>query len=81
MPSKRRVQIVFPKEQIGEPIIYEMGKKFRVIPNVRRANINSDEGWVVMEVTGEPEEIEKALEDLRSKNIKVSPVEGDLLEG
>ncbi len=81
MPSKRRVQLVFPKERIGEPILYEMGKKFRVIPNVRRANINSDEGWVVMEISGEPEEIDKALQDLRSKNITVSPVEGDLLEG
>lgn len=81
MQAKRRVQLLVPAARIGEPLIYEMGKSFKVIPNIRRANITDNEGWIVMEISGENSEIDKALQHLESKGVKVSAAEGDLVEG
>ena len=34
------------------PMIYELVKQFDVIPNLRRANVESHSGWVILELSG-----------------------------
>jgi len=71
----------FPQELIREPIIYNLGQQFKVVTNIRRADISEAKGWVVLELEGEEKDIEQAIAWLTSKGIRVDPVTGDIMEG
>src|SRR3989304_3707280 len=55
----QRVKFTFQQELITLPIIYELGKQFNIVTNIRRADVTEDRGWVVLELEGEMEEIER----------------------
>ncbi len=78
---KRRVMFTFPQELVKEPIIYNLGQEFRVVTNIRRADISESKGWVVLELEGEEEGIEQGIAWVISKGVRVDPVIGDIVEG
>lgn len=77
----QRVKFTFRQELITLPIIYELGKQFNVVTNIRRADVTEDRGWVVLELEGDLEEIERGLEWVAAKGVRVDPVQGDIVEG
>jgi L-aspartate semialdehyde sulfurtransferase ferredoxin len=79
--AKQRVKFTFPSELITLPIIYELGKQYNIVTNVRRADVTEDRGWVVLEMDGPIEEIERALKWVADKGVRVDPVEGDIVDG
>ena len=79
--TRRQVMFTFPQELIKEPIIYNLGQQFSVVPNIRQADISEDKGWVVLELEGEEKYIEASIAWLTSKGIRVDPVAGDVVEG
>jgi hypothetical protein len=79
--AKRQVMFTFPAELIREPIIYNFGLQFKVVTNIRRADVSEDKGWVVMELEGEEEDIEQGIAWVISKGVRVDPVIGDIVEG
>jgi hypothetical protein len=79
--AKRQVMFTFPTDLIKEPIIYNLGLLYKVIPNIRRADITDKKGWVVLELEGENKNIEAGIAWLTSKGIRVDPVTGDIMEG
>jgi L-aspartate semialdehyde sulfurtransferase ferredoxin len=79
--SKQRVKFTFPQELITIPIIYELGKEFSLITNIRRADVTEDRGWVVLELDGDLQEIERGLDWVAAKGVRVDPVQGDIVEG
>jgi hypothetical protein len=79
--AKQRVKFTFPQELITLPIIYELGKNFDVVTNIRRADVTEDRGWVVLELDGDLQEIERGIQWVTSKGVRVDPVEGDIVEG
>jgi hypothetical protein len=79
--AKQRVKFTFPQELITLPIIYELGKQFNIVTNVRRADVTEDRGWVVLEMDGPIDEIERGLEWVAAKGVRVDPVQGDIVEG
>ena len=79
--ARQRVKFTFPTELITEPIIYLLGQKFRVVTNIRRADVREDMGWVVLELEGEESEIERGLQWVVDKGVRVDPVSGDVVEG
>ena len=79
--AKQRVKFTFPQELITDPIIYELGKSFNLVTNIRRADVTEDRGWVILELDGELAEIERGLDWVASKGVRVDPVQGDIIEG
>jgi ABC-type methionine transport system ATPase subunit len=79
MPSLR-FHIRFPEDKIKEPIVYQIGREFKVVTNVRRADVRETTGWMDLELTGETAEIERAIEGLRQKGIVVDPIELNVVE-
>jgi hypothetical protein len=71
----------FPQELIRESIIYTLSHQFKVVTNIRRADISEDKGWVVLELEGEEKEIEEGLTWVTSKGVRVDPIIGDIVEG
>ncbi len=76
-----RVKFTFLQEMITLPVIYDLGKQFNIVTNVRRADVTEDRGWVVLELEGDMEEIERGLDWVAAKGIRVDPVAGDIVEG
>lgn len=79
--AKRQVMFTFPQELIKEPIIYNLGHRFKVISNIRRADVTENRGWVMLELEGEEAEIERGVDWVRSRGVRVDPVAGDVMEG
>jgi len=79
--AKRQIMFTFPQKLVKEPLIYNLSSQFKVITNIRRADISQDRGWVVLELEGEEAAIEKAIAWVSDKGIRVDPVVGDIVEG
>lgn len=75
------MMFTFPQDLVKEPIIYNLGQQFRVVTNIRRADVSENRGWVVLELEGDDAEIEKAIRWVRSKGVRTDPVVGDVVEG
>jgi len=79
--SKQRVKFTYEKALVTVPVIYELGKRFNVITNIRRANVRDDMGWVVLELEGDTEDIGHGLQWVKAMGVRVDPVAGDVVEG
>jgi molybdopterin synthase sulfur carrier subunit len=75
-----KVHITFPEDKIKEPVIYQIGKEYKVITNIRKADVTEKTGWVDLELTGDPHEVEKAVAGLKKKGVKVDPIERNIIE-
>src|SRR4030081_3184037 len=78
--GRRGVKLIFGPAMVKEPVIYQLGKQFELVTNIRRADVTKDQGWVLLEITGEPEELDRGVAYLESRGVKVEPAEGDLVE-
>ena len=78
--ARRRLKLIFGPSLVKEPVIYQVGRKFESVTNIRLADVTRDQGWVLLEVSGEPEELDRGVEYLESRGVKVEPAEGDLVE-
>ncbi|MCL0028599.1 NIL domain-containing protein [Dehalococcoidia bacterium] len=79
--AKRRVKFTFPTALVTEAIIYELGHKYKIVTNIRRADVREDMGWVVLELDGLEEEINNGLDWVTGKGVRVDPASGDVIEG
>jgi ABC-type methionine transport system ATPase subunit len=77
----RPVRLTFPQTQVREPVVYHLGVDYGVVTSIRRASIEDHFGWMVLEMTGEPDQLDAAEEYLTSLGIEVDPVLGDIVEG
>jgi len=79
--AKQRMKFTFEQGLIKEPLIWRLAKDFDVVTNIRRADVTEDRGWVVLELDGEFEEIERGVAWLQEQGVRVDPVPGDIVEG
>jgi ABC-type methionine transport system ATPase subunit len=75
-----KFRISFPEDKIKEPIIYQIGKEYKIVTNIRKADVNEKTGWVDLELTGDRKEIERAVEGMKKKGVKVDPIERNIIE-
>lgn len=71
----QRLELTFPEKLIKKPIIYELVRDFNVIPNIRRANVDENFGWMVLELSGDDERLEKAFKHLQDIGVEVEYLE------
>ena len=76
----RKVYLTYPQRLIKEPLIYEVGQRYKVVTNIRQASVSEEIGIVALELKGEPEEIEKAIKFFRDKGVTVEPIEKSVVE-
>ena len=70
-----RVQLNFPLEQVKKPIIWHFCHDYDLMFSIRRANIDAHVGgYTVLELTGEREKINAALEWAKHEGIEVSAI-------
>jgi ABC-type methionine transport system ATPase subunit len=81
-PAKQtsRLWLTFPPKLIKRPLIYEVGKKFAVVTNIRQASVTEQLGVVSLELSGAPAEIKRAIAWLEQEGVKVEPIEINTIE-
>ncbi|MSQ35997.1 MAG: FeS-binding protein [Dehalococcoidia bacterium] len=79
--ANRRVRFTFEPKLIKEPVIYRLGQEFRLVTNIRMADVDEDVGWVVLELEGDPGEIDRGIAWAEQQGVRVDPALGDVVEG
>jgi ABC-type methionine transport system ATPase subunit len=79
--NKLRVKFTFVESLIKEPIIWKLGRQFEVVTNIRRADVQADRGWVILELEGERDEIDRGLDWVQAQGVRIDPVYEDIVEG
>ena len=74
-----RVKLTFPEHLIKQPLMGRLVREFDVLPNIRRANIEESVGWIVCELGGEEQAVERALLWLGEAGVQVDRL-GDVVE-
>ena len=74
---KKRITLVFPQDQIKEPAVFTMAKKYDIMPNIRKARVTETVGEMMLELEGTEKNLEAGIKYLESRGIKVEPVAGD----
>ena len=70
---KKRVTLSFPRRVIQMPITYRLAKDFNVAANIIRAQVAPNQvGKLVLELSGDIDQLEAAIEWMRSQEINVS---------
>ena len=79
--GKQRVKFTFSDDLVKQPVIYELGRDFKIVTNIRRADVGEEMGWVILELEGEDQEIKRGLQWVSSTGVRVDPLGGDVIEG
>ena len=79
--AKLRVKFTFPPDQIKQPVIWEVGKRFDLVTNIRRADVTAEVAWAILELDGTREDIDRSLKWLEEIGVRVDPVEDSIIEG
>ena len=66
-----RLRLVYPPSLISEPILYQLIKRFQIEVNIREAHITLEEGWLEVEMNGDPNELKRAISFLEEKGIEI----------
>jgi ABC-type methionine transport system ATPase subunit len=71
MLSKRKVRLTYPSKLLDQPVLYRLIVEFGVMVNVLEANVNSREGWFVVELEGPAAAVLQGLDWMSAQGIEV----------
>jgi hypothetical protein len=74
-PAPRAFHLTFPRDVASEPLLYRIYPEFGLVPNIRRANLDERGGWVIVELHGGDDEIERCLAWLASVGVTVDRID------
>lgn len=75
-----RLWLMYPTRLITKPIIWQLGRKFDMVTNVRQASVTGEIGIVCLELEGNRTQIDEAIKWLERQGIRVEPVEINVLD-
>ena len=76
---KKRVTITFPRTAIQIPITYRLAKDFNVAANIIRAQVAPNQiGKLVVELQGDIDQIDAAIEWMRVNDMNVASAVGEI---
>jgi len=71
----RKLYLYFPKSETEKPIVCQLVRDYNLTVNIFRAKVTpEEEGYLVLDATGEPEDIDAALSFLKTFNVDVDNV-------
>ena len=76
-----KVRFTFKPDLIKDPLIWSLGREFEITTKIRRSNVVEDQGWVILELDGDKQEIDRGIAWIKEKGVRVDAVEGDVIEG
>jgi len=69
----KKLLLYFPECETEKPIVYRLVKDHNLMINIFRAKVTPDEeGYLVLDVTGTPEDIEKGLDYVKTFDVEIN---------
>lgn len=79
MAKSRRVVLHFPRSLVEQPIIYRLVRDYGLMFNILKASVTpNEEGLLVLELSGERENYEKAVRYLADVGVQIQPLSRDV---
>ncbi len=69
------VKLWYEGALIGEPVLAELVKRFGVMANINRANVEDDLGWIICTLEGDESSVVDATDWLRAIGVEVETME------
>jgi ABC-type methionine transport system ATPase subunit len=69
--SEQLCRLVYPPDLVDHPVLYNMSKNFGVQVDIRRATLTADRGWVIIQIKGSQDDLEKALAWVKEQGVRV----------
>ncbi len=79
--ASKRVRFTFEGDAVEDPLIYQLGHEFKLVTNIRMADVEHGFGWVILELEGDSDEIERGIRWMEGRGVRIDPVGGDIVEG
>ncbi|TVQ06097.1 MAG: ferredoxin [Leptolyngbya sp. DLM2.Bin27] len=77
---KKRVKLIFPKRSVHMPITYRLAKDFNIAANIIRAQVAPNQvGTLVVELSGDIDQLNDAVDWLEVQGIEVSGASGEIV--
>ena len=77
---KKRVTLIFPRRSVQMPVTYRLAKDFNVAANIIRAQVAPNQiGTLVVELSGDIDQLDAAIDWMRSQEITVSLASREIL--
>jgi ABC-type methionine transport system ATPase subunit len=77
--GRMRVRLTFPPDLVRKPVVYHLVTDFDLVTNIRRADVQRDHGWVVLELEGAEERLRQGVAWLQQQGVTVDPIERDVV--
>ena len=79
----KRVWLTFPtRSEVEQPIIWQMSRKYpEVTFDIRQASVQKEIGIMAVLLSGKEDEVQGAIQFLRSRGVTVEPIEKSVVEG
>jgi len=75
MEISKNVLLVFRPEVMYQPVIYRLAREFDLVFNILEAKIfPRQEGRLILELRGEPEQVERGVAYLEAAGVEVTPI-------
>ena len=69
----KKLMLFFPRCECEKPIIYHLVKDHNLIVNIYRAKVTpEEEGYLVLDVTGTEEDIQKGMDFVKTFNVSIN---------
>ena len=69
----RKLLLYFPRSETEKPIVYHLVKDYGLMVNIFRAKVTpEEEGYLVLDVTGEEPDIERGMDYVRTFKVTIS---------
>jgi hypothetical protein len=73
MQETRKLQVHYPLSMVNEPVVTRLVTEFDLTPNLVRADIDAAQGgWIVMELGGEPTQLDSGIAWMRERGLVVT---------
>ncbi len=78
---KRRIYCTVPQALIKEPILFHLGQRFQVVPNLRGASVTEEIAVLTLELEGEEDRLDAAVAYLVEQGVEVEDLNGQSPHG
>ncbi len=78
---KLRLYLTFDESSVTKPVIWQLGRDFDIVTNIRTAEVKEQMGLVGLELEGDEATLNAGIAWLKTQGVQVEPIEQDVIEG
>ncbi|MBC8370653.1 MAG: NIL domain-containing protein [Planctomycetes bacterium] len=72
---QRRLMCTFPERLIKQPLLFTLVNRFQVVPNIRGASVTDTIAILSLELEGDEDKVEEAVQYLIEEGVQVEFLE------